>query len=54
MFFKPVEISLIQQNKIISGDNSVLKGKVKVLETKADTFNSEIVRLLSITEKKTN
>lgn len=54
LFMQPFENSLISKNKIISGDQKALHEKVKILEAKAETFNSSIIRFQSIANKKTN
>jgi len=36
MFFEPVEVSLIQENKIVSSDQNILKTKITNLEKKVD------------------
>jgi hypothetical protein len=53
-FFRPVEISLIEKNNLVSSDHKVLNNKVKALEAKATLYNSDSVKLLTIVEKKTN
>ena len=54
LFFKPVEISLIEKNNLVSSDHKILNNKVKVLEAKATLYNSDSVKLLTILEKKTS
>jgi Tfp pilus assembly PilM family ATPase len=54
MFFNPVEISQIEGNKLVTSDHKVLKDKVKILETKADSYNSESTKILAIINKKTS
>jgi len=53
MFFEPVEVSLIQENKIVSSDQNILKTKITNLEKKVDLFNTDIVRFAAIANKKT-
>ena len=53
MFFEPVEVSLIQENKIVNSDQNILKTKITNLEKKVDLFNTDIVRFAAIANKKT-
>ncbi len=54
MFFQPLQISLTQQNQLISDDQKTLNAKVNKLEAQSDNFNSSVARFLNIANKKTN
>ncbi|MFA5230298.1 MAG: hypothetical protein WC422_02615 [Candidatus Paceibacterota bacterium] len=54
MFFEPLQVSLTQQNQLISNDQKTLNTKMSNLETQSDNFNNSIVRFLNIANKKTN
>jgi Tfp pilus assembly PilM family ATPase len=54
VFFKPLETSLVQKNKIINNNQEILKNKISNLEKQVGVFNSDIVRFLAIANKKTN
>ncbi|MDD3156363.1 MAG: hypothetical protein PHP14_03050 [Candidatus Pacebacteria bacterium] len=54
VFFKPLETSLVQKNKIINSNQEILKNKITNLEKQVGVFNSDIVRFLAIANKKTN
>ena len=54
IFFDPLQVTLTQQNQLISGDQKILNDKVRILETESDNFNNSIVRFLNIANKKTD